>query len=168
MTCPKYTLTRKITNHIFISIFCLLGVWLAESYMLKDEPSMEQIILIGSVILFSYFAYWAIISTKCRGSSHQRTRRTEVITVDNAMSQRQDNEIDIVMDDIHPELQTPPPTYTKTILDMGLPPPYTSELDSINHRTVIINDYSSSIEEGTSQLTTSPRILTPPISYHQI
>ncbi|CAG8756383.1 6248_t:CDS:2 [Dentiscutata erythropus] len=137
--------------------------------MFKNEISMEQLILIGTVILISYFAYWVIISTKCRGSPHQRTRRTELITVDNEMSQRQhDNETNITINDTHSELQTPPPTYTKTILDMGLPPPYTSESDSINHRAVIINGYSSSIGEGTSQLATSSRIQTPPLSYHQI
>ncbi|CAG8458255.1 9964_t:CDS:2, partial [Scutellospora calospora] len=127
----------------------------AESYMLKNEPSMVQIILIASVILFSYFVYWAVVKTKCRGktnSSHPRPR-TELITVDidNEMSQRQhDREINFVIDDTRFVPKTPPPTYIKTIQHLGLPPPYTPELGSINNETVITENYSSSIGEGTT------------------
>ncbi|CAG8700013.1 16360_t:CDS:1, partial [Racocetra fulgida] len=101
-------------------------------------------------------------------SSRKRTSiLREVSTVDSETSQlRRDREINIMIDDAHFTPQTPPPTYTRTINHMGLPPPYTSsESDSINHRSAITSDYSSSIEEGTAQSTTSSMIQTPPFSY---
>lgn len=84
------------------------------------------------------------------------------------MSQLQrDREVNIMIDDeAHSTPQTPPPTYTRTINYMGLPPPYTSlESDSISNRSVITSDYSSSIGERVAQSTTSSMIQTPPPSY---
>ncbi|CAG8679310.1 13950_t:CDS:2, partial [Cetraspora pellucida] len=121
----------------------------------------------GLPMLKIQFSHAAIISTKCCGSSRKRTsrlRRAELTTgVDSGMLQLQrDRELNIIIDDAHFIPQIPPPTYTRTINYMGLPPPYTSES---NNGSVITSDYSSSIEEGTTQSTTSSIIQTLPQSY---